>query len=62
METKILPLNYAPKESKLFGFFVYGALFAPLAVFFKFYLPLHFFLVFAAVIVDPLALGALKLY
>ena len=39
---------------------MHGALFAPLAVFLKLYLPLHCFLVLAAVIVNALALSALK--
>ena len=60
LETEILPLNYAPKESKLFlAFFMYGMRTTPFAKLFKCNDALDFFLILGSEVVKPLTLSTL---
>jgi hypothetical protein len=62
LETTVLPLNYIPSKNLLFGFFMDGAFPAPLAIFFQFYFPFHFFLVFPRPVINSFASPTLQLY
>lgn len=61
LESRGLPLSLRP-QNLLFGFFMNSSFFAPLAVFFQFYFPLHFLFIFPRPIIDALTGAALQFY